>query len=118
MAEPGTAAKGRRVALPELAPSSGPGRAVAYVCGGRPLRFGEHLLTAGVEVPGAADWLRLEAWVGARRVYPVYEGEEYVSYEQFTGMTYQDELAAREVGLIEEELAAEQAVEEVVSTEE
>lgn len=95
------------MALPtESAPSSYPGRAV-YVCGGRPLRFGEHLLTQGVEVPGAADWLRLAAWVGARRVRRIEPGEEYVSYEAFTGMSWQDELAAREVAHIEDELAEE-----------
>lgn len=78
-----------------------------YVVYGRPLRFRSHILTKGVEVPGAADWTRLEAWVSARQVRLVAPGEEYTTYEAFTGMSLEDELAAEEVERLEAELAEE-----------
>lgn len=56
---------------------------VAYVVHGKPLRYGVHVLTDGIEVPGAADWLRLEAWVASRRLRPVYAGEPYTSFETY-----------------------------------
>jgi hypothetical protein len=108
MAGPGTARRGQRVALPAEPPAAA-GKVTAYVCGVKPLRFGNHVLTEGVEVPGAASWLRVEAWVSGRRIRPVLEGEPFVSYEEFTGMTHEDELAAAEVERIEAELAAEAA---------
>lgn len=110
MAEPGTARRGQRVALPTEPPTS-VGKVAAYVCGARPLKFGHRTLTEGVEVPGAAGWLRVEAWVSSRSIRPVLPGETFVTYEEFTGMTYEDELAALEVERIEAEMAAEAAAE-------
>ena len=55
-----------------------------YVCGSKPLDFGEHTLTAGVEVPGAASWTRLDAWTGARRIRKINSGEKYVTFAEFT----------------------------------
>lgn len=107
MAGRGTAVRGQRVALPAVTTPEAVGRATVYVCGGRPLPFRGHILTQGVEVPGADGWLRKEAWVGARRIRPVLEGEKFITYEAFTGMAYEDELAAAEVEAIEAELAAE-----------
>jgi len=121
MAGPGTARRGQRVALPAEPPAQA-GKVTAYVCGPRGLKFGHHTLTEGVEVPGAADWLRVEAWVSSRAIRPVLEGEEFITYEAFTGMTYEDELAAAEVARIEAEMAAEEAArvaaEEADTTEE
>lgn len=54
-----------------------------YVCGARPLDFGELTLVEGVEVPGAADWPRIEAWVSARRVRQLRVDEDYTPYEEF-----------------------------------
>lgn len=97
--------RGRRI---QLAPAPvQPEKATTYVANVRELLFGEHKLTDGVEVPGAADWPRIEAWVNARRVRPIKDGEPFVSYEEFTGMSYEDEQAAHEVELIEAELAEE-----------
>lgn len=56
---------------------------VAYVVATKPLRFGEHTLLAGTEIPGAADWIRLEAWISSRAVRPVYSGDVYVTFESF-----------------------------------
>lgn len=81
---------------------------MVYVCGARPLKFREHTLTEGVEVPGAADWTRIEAWVNARAIRKIPADQPYTSYEEFTGMTLEDEDAAREVARLEEEMAAEQ----------
>src|SRR5690242_9653983 len=78
-----------------------------YVVNVRDLPFGHHMLTDGVEVPGAAEWPRIEAWVSARRVRPVKAGESFTTYEEFTGMSYADEQAALEVERIEAELADE-----------
>ena len=55
-----------------------------YVCGSKPLDFGEHTLTAGVEVPGAASWTRLDAWTGARRIRKVAAGAKYITFAEFT----------------------------------
>ena len=97
--------RGRRIAL--VPPPEQPEKAVTYVTNVRELPFGHHMLTDGVEVPGAAEWPRIEAWVSARRVRPVKEGEPFTSYEDFTGMSYEDEQAALEVERIEAELADE-----------
>lgn len=54
-----------------------------YVSCVRPLRVGAHTLPEGVEVPGAASWLRVEAWVNARRVRKLAAGEPYIPFEVF-----------------------------------
>ena len=58
--------------------------AKTYVCGSKPLDFGEYTLTKGVEVPGAASWTRLDAWTGARRIRKVEPGEKFISFAEFT----------------------------------
>lgn len=93
MAQPAApVVRGKRGPLPAGAPklgATGSKLGATYVCGSKPLAFGEHTLTAGVEVPGAAAWTRLEAWTGARRVRKIEPGEKYVSFLEFTGRTYE-----------------------------
>ena len=108
--------RGRRVQLAPVQPAEPV--ATTYVVNVRDLPFGHHMLTDGVEVPGAADWPRIEAWVSARRVRPVKDGEQYTSYEAFTGMTYEDEQAAAEIERLEAELAEEAAEQESTEPEE
>lgn len=83
MAASGTAIRGRRVPLFGKGRNPDGREIVGYVCGSKPLPFGEHVLTEGVEVPGATNWTRLEAWVGARRVRPVYEGDAFFPFDVF-----------------------------------
>jgi hypothetical protein len=63
-----------------------------YVCGRKPLRMGDMVLVEGVEVPGAAEWPRLEAWVNARAVRRLLEGEDYIAFETYQA-TWVDEHA-------------------------
>lgn len=115
MAARGPARSGRRnVALLEPAAPAEPEVAeeVLYVCGARPLPFGEFMLTEGVEVPGAADWPRLDAWVNARRVRKVSANDPYTLFADHVGMSYEDYLASLEVAALEAELAAQAATEE------
>lgn len=65
-----------------------------YVCGHKPLKMGELTLTAGVEVPGAATWLRKDAWVSSRVIREVREGEEYIPFEVFAGQTHEAYMAS------------------------
>ena len=65
-----------------------------FVCGDRPLPMGDLVLTKGVEVPGAAGWLRHEAWVASRRIREVRQDEDYISFEDFAGQTYEAYQAA------------------------
>src|SRR5690242_19287313 len=104
----GIATRGKRVALPPAQPPSAEGGAPVYVVHNRPLKFGGHTLPKGTEVPGAADWTRVEAWVNARQIHRLQPGEDYVTYEAFAGMTWEDEQAAAEVERIEAELEQEQ----------
>lgn len=80
----GPARRGKRVVLQDapVAPSTVTG-AHLYVCTIRPLRFGEDLLTEGVEVPGAQDWVRVEAWVNARRIKRISVDDAYIPYVDF-----------------------------------
>jgi hypothetical protein len=85
MAGVGPARKGRRVVLqerPTTVDTDGDGPHL-YVCGPKPLRVGADVLHEGVEVPGAADWLRLESWVGCRRVRRIKATEEHTAYTDF-----------------------------------
>jgi hypothetical protein len=59
-----------------------------YVCGPKPLRFGELTLTQGVEVPEAANWPRVESWVSNHRIKALAAGEKCVSFLEFTGSSY------------------------------
>lgn len=82
--------RGRRVALlPSDSTSKVDG---IYVCGSKPLDFGEFTLTKGVEVPGAAAWTRIDAWTGARRIRKIEHDEKYISFLEFTGKTYESYL--------------------------
>lgn len=76
--------RGRRTTLVPRTPVVGASVAT-YVCTARPLPFGYFTLTDGVEVPGAADWTRIDSWVGARRVRKVEQGEEFTSFMEFAG---------------------------------
>lgn len=57
-----------------------------YVCGLKPLKFGHMTLVEGVEVPGAGEWRRLEAWVNARAVRQLGPDEPYTSFETYEAM--------------------------------
>lgn len=57
---------------------------LVYVCGAKPLKFGHYELTEGVEVPGAAEWPRLEAWVNSRRIRAIGPGVEFIPFDEFT----------------------------------
>ena len=83
MAQPAApTTRGRRVPLVAGVPKeAAPG---VYVCGSKPLDYGDHVLTKGVEVPGAASWTRLDAWTGARRIRKIEAGEKYISFAEFT----------------------------------
>ena len=97
----GPARRGQRVALVEDRPTEA--QAVAlYVCGARPLDFGEMVLTEGVEVPGAADWPRVQAWVDARRIRMLRVGEEYTTFEDFRAAWEQEHLPVEEPGAPEQ----------------
>lgn len=91
-----TARRGRKdpSLLAPKAETSGSRPTNVYVCGNKPLRVGELTLTAGVEVPGAAHWLRKDAWVSARVIREVREGEDYTTFEDFAGQTHEDYLAS------------------------
>lgn len=54
-----------------------------FVCTIKPLQYGEYTLTEGVEVPGAGDWVRVEAWVSARRIKAVPADSDYIRFEDF-----------------------------------
>jgi hypothetical protein len=43
-------------------------------------------LVEGVEVPGAGSWPRLEAWINARAVRRLLEGEDYISFDTYEAM--------------------------------
>lgn len=57
---------------------------VVYVVANRPLKVGEYTVPAGVEIPGAASWPRVEAWVGARAIRQLGSGEKYITFADFT----------------------------------
>ena len=78
--------KNPELLLPRGRQEDARGPVLAYVSDIRPLKYGDHLLPQGVEVPGAAEWPRIESWVDARRVRPVYEGEDFTTYEDFLKM--------------------------------
>lgn len=123
MAGRGPARSGRRNAalLEKPAPPEPvvPAAKVLYVCGARPLRFGEHVLTEGVEIPGAQEWVRVESWVSARRVRKVSQDDPHIPFAVFEEwvntdpeegqerLTLEEFHAQHELGLIEAELAAE-----------
>ena len=78
--------RGRRVPL--LADTRSESTAVAtYVCTMKPLPFGEFTLTEGVEVPGAASWTRIDAWVSARRIRKLEHDEAFTPFMEFAGAT-------------------------------
>lgn len=54
-----------------------------FVVGLRPLRSGPYLLPPGVEVPGAASWPRIEAWVTSRVIHPAGAPGTYVTFEDY-----------------------------------
>lgn len=85
--------------------------AVAYIVCGRPLKMGTYELPAGVEVPGAAEWPRVEAWIGARRIRPAASGEEYISYEDYTAAIDAERAAVAEAQAKLDAEIAQQALE-------
>jgi hypothetical protein len=93
----GPATVGHRVDLAVLAPRpAGGGDDQVYVCCAKPLRFEGVELVEGVEVPGAAKWPRLEAWIGARRVRALRPNEEYTTYADFSAALQAAAAAAEE----------------------
>ena len=91
MAAPVT--RGKRVVIPTSRPQQA--SEGMYVCGHKPLLFGEFTLTDGVEVPGAAGWSRVEAWVAARRIRRLAPGEKCTSFASFTAVP-EEAVAAEE----------------------
>lgn len=98
----------------EEVPAPGPGGRVVYVCGIRPLRVGELLLTAGVEVPGAAEWPRVDTWVSTRKIKAITSNDEFIAYDDFKAwkeseseMSLEDFLAQSEVEKLETEIETE-----------
>lgn len=73
----------RNAALLEPAPEKVAGPEVVYVVNRRPLTYRGVEIPVGVEVPDAASWLRIDAWVSARWVRPVAPGEEYRPYDEW-----------------------------------
>lgn len=57
---------------------------IFYVVGRRPLRHQGKVLQPGEEVPGAAEWPRIEAWVSARSVVRCSRVVELVAEEPVT----------------------------------
>lgn len=78
-----------------------------YVANGRDLKFGEYELPAGVEVPGAIDWPRVEAWVNARRIRQLRVDEPYTTFEDFKAKVDAERLAAAEALEVQAMLEAE-----------
>ncbi|HEY5787501.1 MAG TPA: hypothetical protein VIT65_22275 [Microlunatus sp.] len=74
-----------------------------YISCGRPLKVGEYELPPGIEVPGAADWPRVEAWVNARRIRQVRVGEDYTPFETFKAGVDAERLEALEALIAEAE---------------
>lgn len=99
--------RGRRIALPPAAPP--PPASTVYVVNGRDLRYHGRLVPAGVEIPDAASWFRLSAWIDARRIRPVAPGEDYTPYEEWVAPILEAEEAARAALEAAEQAAAEQA---------
>ena len=84
MASNGPARRGRRVQLQDAPVATAEvAGASLYVCTVRPLRYGDDVLTEGVEVPGAADWVRIEAWINARRIKKISADDVYIPYADF-----------------------------------
>lgn len=54
------------------------GQPLHYVVSRRPLPLDDKVLEIGEVVPGAAQWPRVEAWVRAGRITPVFEVAEAV----------------------------------------
>lgn len=75
------ATRGHRLPPEALVSSPPPAVGAVYVVGRRPIQFGRYTLPPGVEVPGAADWLRLESRLTTRMLVPA--GPEYVHFEDW-----------------------------------
>lgn len=91
--------------------------AAVYVCSGRPLKVGDYEVPAGVEVPGAAEWPRVEAWIGARRIHPAASGEEYVTFKDFTAQVDAERAVLAEAEAKLEAAIAAQALEAIEADE-
>lgn len=83
---------------------------VVYVVANRALKIGDYSVPAGVEVPGAASWPRVEAWVSARAIRQTFSGEKYTTFADFTAAVDAEraEVAAA-LEAVQASLAAEQA---------
>lgn len=114
--DPAPVRRGRRIALPPAAPP--PPASAVYVVSGRDLRYQGRLVPAGVEIPGAADWFRLSAWIDARRIRPVAPGEQYISYADWVKPQLEAEEAARAAQEAAELAAAERAAAEAAESQE
>lgn len=86
-------AHGSRVALlPAREEHGGPG--TVYVVGRRPLRYEGRVVPEGVEIPAAGNWLRVHAWVDARRIRVVGPDEDYIPYATWVGPILEAEAEA------------------------
>lgn len=89
----GPAGRGSRVLLEPVPEIPAEDTSRVYVCTARPLRVGAYLLREGVEVPGAANWLRLDSWVNSRRVRKIKVDESYLTWDDFVAEQAQEEQA-------------------------
>jgi hypothetical protein len=67
------------------------------------------MVPAGVEIPGAADWFRTEAWVEARRIRLAAPGEDFTPYEEWVKPHLEAEAAEAKRKAEEAIKAAEEA---------
>lgn len=81
------------VADPEKAAAEGS----VYVVSRRPMRYRGYLCPVGTELPDAATWVRIEAWVNARLVRRTEPGEEYVPFDDFVASVTEGAKAAEAV---------------------
>lgn len=72
---------------PALLEQTSPGKVECpghvYVVNRRPLTYNGLLLPVGTEVPDAASWPRVDAWVNARAIRLTGHDEEYTPYADF-----------------------------------
>jgi hypothetical protein len=92
--------------------------AAVYIVNGRSMKMGDYELPAGVEVPGAAEWPRVEAWSGARRIRPAASGEQYITFEEFTAKVDAERAEIAEAQAKLEAELAQQALEDAAKDEE
>lgn len=80
---PSTRRGSKNTALLEPRPEQGFVPGTVYVVARRPLTYNGVVIPVGVEVPDAASWRRVDAWVHARWIRAVAPDEEYTKYDDY-----------------------------------